>query len=152
MESLFSLEVIVNYIKLKHPFPSATPNTTHDDTPVITCLLPTLAFRLLDYPTIAIHLLDQYNATQIKKQFNRHSPNQIQRIAHLPCFKDLLDNHGRYIFAKGKSCLFRCEISALKTHLSHTPMYLIVLQQDFLLQLGNSRFDLSKLISPEKLA
>jgi len=133
MESLFSLEVIVNYIKLKHPYPLAThTNESNEESPATVCLFPTLAFRLLDYPTIAIHLLDQYDASQIKKQFTNINKNTSnQQIAHLPCFKDLLDSHGRYTFSKGKSCLFRCDLKNLRNHLRHTPMYLMLLDTFF---------------------
>ena len=55
METLFSLEVIINYVKLNSNAAS--------------CLFPCVAFRLLDYPTIAINLLDDYDANDIKTKF-----------------------------------------------------------------------------------
>ena len=110
MESLFSLEVVVNYVQLK-------------DKPY--CLFPCVAFRLLDYPTIAINLLDQYDSENIKKNLQLTEP--FEGIERLPCFKELLDKHGRFIFSRGKSCLFRCDMDILKSHLKSTPMYLLLL-------------------------
>ena len=57
MESLFSLEVIVNYVKLNDLRSNSTP-----------CLFPSVAFRLLDYPTIAINLLDNFDAKELKEK------------------------------------------------------------------------------------
>lgn len=121
MESLFSLEVIVNYIQLK----------TQADTSV-SCLFPCVAFRLLDYPTIAINLLDNIDAREIKSSFAK-SPEAttMDQLRRLPCFASLHDKQGRYIFSKGKSCLFRCDLQSLKAHLRHTPMYLMLLDTFF---------------------
>jgi hypothetical protein len=117
MESLFSLEVIVNYVKLnslKAPF---------------TCLFPSVAFRLLDYPTIAIHLLDNYDSKELKDKIRLNEP--FESMEKLPCFVELLDKHGRFIFAKGKSCLFRSDLLELKGHLRNAPMYLMLLDTFF---------------------
>ena len=116
METLFSLEVIVNYIKLKK-------------TSEFSCLFPCIAFRLLDYPTIAINLLETHYAEETKQKLNLKQ--NINKIEKLPCFTDLLDKHGRYVFSKGKSCLFRCEQNSLFNHLKNTPMYLMLLDTYF---------------------
>ena len=101
MESLFSLEVIINYVKLN------SKSTI--------CLFPCVAFRLLDYPTIAINLLDEYDSKQIKSKFQLMQPfDQIEKLA---CFTELLDKYGRFIFSRGKSCLFRSDMETLKNHL-----------------------------------
>ena len=89
MESLFSLEVIVNYLKLNN----LRANT---ESPV-SCLFPTIAFRLLDYPTIAINLLDDFDAKELKSKLEVTQPFEL--FERLPCFTELLDKHGRYIFS-----------------------------------------------------
>lgn len=119
MESLFSLEVIVNYIKLNNlSGPSKTP-----------CLFPSVAFRLLDYPTIAINLLDNYDSKELKSKLQITQPFDL--IEKLPCFSELLDKHGRYIFSKGKSCLFQADVESIRGHLRNAPMYLMLLDTFF---------------------
>lgn len=114
MESLYSLEVIVNFLKLIPPRPNASP-----------CLLPTVAFRLLDYPIIAISLMDKVDSDQLKSRLDLYET--FESIETLPCFTELLDTDGRFIFNKGKSCLFRADPAMLRGHLKNTPMYLMVL-------------------------
>ena len=115
MESLFSLEVVINYVKLN------SKSTV--------CLFPCVAFRLLDYPTIAVNLLDDYDCKQIKSKFQLdESFNQIEK---LPYFTELLDKHGRFLFSRGKSCLFRADLEILRGHLKSTPMYLMLLDTFF---------------------
>ena len=116
MQSLFSLEVIVNFVKLYK-----SPN--------VSCLFPCVAFRLLDYPTIAINLVDNYDAKELKTRLELNTP--FDQIEKLPCFVELLDRYGRYLFAKGKSCLFRADMNVLKGHLQITPMYLMLLDTFF---------------------
>lgn len=113
MESLFSLEVIINFIKL--------------DNLKIKCLIPTIAFRLLDYPTISIPLLEnEYELNELRNNFkiNKELEPKLNELTH---FKDLLDKHGRYIYSKGKSCLFRSELELLINQLEQVPLYLMVL-------------------------
>lgn len=114
MESLFSLEVIINFLKLNRTRPNATP-----------CLLPTVAFRLLDYPIIAISLVEKFDADQLKKRLCLNEP--FESIDTLPCFTQLLGSDDRFLFNKGKSCLFRADVDTLRGHLKKTPMYLMVL-------------------------
>lgn len=114
MESLFSLEVIVNFAKLNKPFSSSS------------CLFPCVAFRLLDYPTIAINLLDEYEASDIKIRLG-----DVRNEDRPMCFAELLDKHGRFIFSKGKSCLFRADVDSTRAHLQSTPLYLMLLDTFF---------------------
>jgi hypothetical protein len=111
MEYLFSIEVVVNYIKLNKKS--------------TVCLFPCIAFRLLDYPTIAIKLLDEYDSKKIKSNVQLTTPSD--KIEELPCFTSLLDKHGKFLFSRGKSCLFRADLEVLRTHLKSTPMYLMLL-------------------------
>lgn len=115
MESLFSLEVIVNFLKLNRARANATP-----------CLFPTIAFRLLDYPIIAISLIEKFDADYLKKRLELNN-GPFESIDTLPCFTELLDADGRFVFNKGKSCLFRTELVSLRGHLKNTPMYLMIL-------------------------
>ena len=50
--------------------------------------------------------------------------DQIEKLA---CFTELLDKYGRFIFSRGKSCLFRSDMETLKNHLKTAPMYLLLL-------------------------
>jgi hypothetical protein len=131
-ESLFSLEVVVNYIKIQHE--------------KISCLFPCVAFRLLDYPSIAIHFLDDTDSRQLKQQLEINQSYQPDlKITH---FRDLLDKHDRYIFAKGKSCLFRSELAVLRGHLRNAPLYVMLLdtyQEPYKL-LGTSAVPLTNVI------
>jgi hypothetical protein len=118
MESLFSLEVIVNFVKLNN-----VPQKT------TSCLFPTVAFRLLDYPIIAINLVEKFDADQLKVRLDIKQP--FENIERLPCFTDLLDTQGRFIFSKGKSCLFKADMARLRGLLKNTPMYLMILDTFF---------------------
>lgn len=124
MESLFSLEVVINYVKLNNLRPN---NASNPDG--VSCLLPCVAIRLLDYPTIAINLLDDYDTKELKTKLQIKEP--FKKIETLPCFTELLDVQGRFIFSKGKSCLFRAEMDFLRGHLRNTPMYLLILDGFF---------------------
>ncbi|CAF0878997.1 unnamed protein product [Brachionus calyciflorus] len=125
MDSLFSLEVAVNFLKLNN-----LRNNDHSNpNPPVSCLFPCVAFRLLDYPTIAINLIDEYESNELKKRLEITQPFNF--IEKLPCFTELLDVNGRYIFSKGKSCLFRSDLEILRSHLRHTPMYLMILDTFF---------------------
>ena len=128
MESLFSLEVVVNYVKVTNLKPDhhASYGTSKRR---VSCLFPSVAFRLLDYPTIAIHLLDNYDAKELKSKLSIAEP--FEQIEQLACFTELLDKHERYIFSKGKSCLFRCDMETLRGHLLNAPMYLMLLDTFF---------------------
>lgn len=116
MESLFSLEVIVNFLKLNPTRPNTSP-----------CLFPTLAFRLLDYPIIAISMMEKPDADQLKRRLELTAPELEAHLDTLPCFTELLDANGRFVFNKGKSCLFRAELASLRGYLKNTPLYLMVL-------------------------
>jgi hypothetical protein len=135
--SLFSLEIIINYIKL---------NNNEK------CLLPCVAFRLLDYPTIGINLLNESDEIDLKRQFSYE--NDITQLSNdqlcrLPCFKQLLDPiHQRFIFRKGKSCLFLSQIKSLKDHLKIVPLYFIIIDTFAKSSklTGSSQINLSNLI------
>ncbi|RNA02055.1 microtubule-associated 10-like [Brachionus plicatilis] len=121
MDSLLSLEVVINFLK----FDNLRNNDDSNASPAVSCLFPCVAFRLLDYPAIAINLIDEYEATELKSRLQITEP--IHQIEKFPCFTDLLDTNGRYIFSKGKSCLFRADLDTLRSHLRHTPLYLMIL-------------------------
>lgn len=118
MEVLFSLEVVVNYLKINSLRPKST-----------TCLMPTVAFRLLDFPTIAISLMEKFDVDQLKSRLDLKKPFEL--IESLPCFTELLDKYGRFVFAKGKSCLFKSNIDLLRAYLKNTPLYLMILDTFF---------------------
>lgn len=125
MDSLFSLEVVINFLK----FDNLRNNDHSNPSPAVSCLFPCIAFRLLDYPAIAINLIDEHEAKDLKNRLQFTEP--IHQIEKFPCFTDLLDVNGRFIFSKGKSCLFRADLDILRSHLRQTPLYLMVLDTFF---------------------
>ena len=125
MDSLLSLEVVVNFLK----FDNLRTHDHSNPSPAVSCLLPCIAFRFLDYPAIAINLIDEYESNELKNKLQTQEP--IHQIEKLPCFTDLLDVNGRFIFSKGKSCLFRAHLDTLRSHLRQTPLYLMILDTFF---------------------
>ena len=97
MESLFSLEVIVNHATLRDVGGNKARLSA-----------PTVAFRLLDYPTIAIHF-----------PANHASADAYSKAKH----------QQRYTFAKGKSCLFHADVDTLRQQLRHMPLYIMLLDK-----------------------
>ncbi|KAG7512040.1 microtubule-associated protein 10 [Solea senegalensis] len=69
-----------------------------------------LAVRLLDFPTLLIYSPQQHASDDII-QAGQHG----QHI------------RGEYVFYRGKSCFFLMNLSSLHTHLSNTPLYVMVL-------------------------
>lgn len=125
MDSLLSLEVVINFLK----FDNLRNHDHSNSSPAVSCLLPCIAFRLLDYPAIAINLIDEYESKELKNRLQITEP--IHQIEKLACFTDLLDVNGRFIFSKGKSCLFRAQLDTLRSHLRQTPLYLMILDTFF---------------------
>lgn len=105
-DSLFSLEVVVEKLYVPHEF----------------CRFPSVAFRLLDFPTILINHVEDDLAAKIRRKVSADPyfelPKQIS---------ELKDKHGNYVIKKGKSCLLKLPFETIQTHLLNTPMYVMII-------------------------
>ncbi|XP_007892718.2 LOW QUALITY PROTEIN: microtubule-associated protein 10 [Callorhinchus milii] len=116
-ESLFSLELVVDCVRVSGapapgvcaaPGPAAPPSR-----------LLAVAFRLLDFPTVLVHQVEPESAEAIR----RASAGEEEGTAP----QQLRDGPGSCTFSKGKSCLFRINLASLHSHLTHTPLYAMLL-------------------------
>ena len=105
-ESLFSLELVVEKLYIPHEV----------------CRFPSIAFRLLDFPTILIDHVETDLAANIRRKVKSdpyyNLPKQIN---------ELTDKHGNFVIKKGKSCLLKLPCSTLQMHLANTPMYVMII-------------------------
>lgn len=105
-ECLFSLELVVEKLYIPH----------------ITCRFPSVAFRLLDFPTIVISHVEDDLGKAIRRKISFDSDYKLPDQ-----FAELKDKHGNFMVRKGKSCLFKMVAETLKNHLSSTPLYVMVI-------------------------
>ncbi len=105
-ESLFSLELVVDKLSL----------------PNIVCRFPSVAFRLLDFPTLLIHHVEPELAEIIREKISSDQYFKVPSQLH-----ELKDKHGDFPVKKGKSCLFKVPLKNLMTHLTNTPLYVMVI-------------------------
>ncbi len=105
-ESLFSLELVVDRIKL----------------PKVGCRFPAVAFRLLDFPTLLIYHVEPYHAEAIKEKLTNDVTCEVPEQ-----LRELQDTHGNFIVKKGKSCLFKVPLRTLENHLSNAPLYVMII-------------------------
>ncbi|XP_060063020.1 microtubule-associated protein 10-like [Ylistrum balloti] len=105
-ESLFSLELVVEKLYIPH----------------VACRFPAVAFRLLDFPTILVDHVEKELGDQIRRKISTDPYYNVPEQ-----FSELKDKHGNFMMKKGKSCLFKIAVSSLKTHLSNTPLYVMVI-------------------------
>lgn len=104
-ESLFSLELHVESVdRLK-----------------ASCVIPAVSFRLLDYPTLIIHLVSPSSTQKLLQK------SRIQGIPKEHIEAELRDRYGNIPFQKGKSCLFKANISNLQQQLESTPLYVMLI-------------------------
>ncbi|XP_069117220.1 microtubule-associated protein 10-like [Argopecten irradians] len=105
-ESLFSLELVVEKLYIPH----------------VACRFPAVAFRLLDFPTILVEHVEKELGDKIKRKISTDPYYNVPEQ-----FTELKDKHGNFMMKKGKSCLFKIAVSSLKTHLTNTPLYVMVI-------------------------
>uniref|UniRef100_A0A8C4T4C0 Microtubule associated protein 10 n=1 Tax=Erpetoichthys calabaricus TaxID=27687 RepID=A0A8C4T4C0_ERPCA len=119
-ETLFSLEVVVDYVQID-------VNTGAEP------LVPAVAIRLLDFPTLLIYRTDE------GKQDNSSDD-------------DLDFEKENYSFKRGKSCLIKMSLNALHVHLTNTPLYVMILdlRRDVPKLVGSFFVSLSKAIDQIK--
>ena len=104
-QSLFSLEIHVESVEeLK-----------------VTCRLPAVSFRLLDFPTLIVHYVSPIMAEKLRQKL------KMETGAKEPSLEELKDRLGNFKFQKGKSCLFKANIDVLRTQLQTTPLYVMLL-------------------------
>ena len=104
--SLFSLELVVDTLHLDN----------------VTCRFPAVAFRLLDFPTIIIYHVEHDLAKTIKRKLSLEPNYKVPPRIH-----ELMDKNGAYQIKKGKSCLFKLSTETLYTHLTNTPLYVMII-------------------------
>ncbi|MBN3284299.1 MAP10 protein, partial [Polyodon spathula] len=110
-ETMFSLEVLVDFIK------------TETSTTERRVLVPAVAVRLLDFPTLLIYRGDKENQEEFfQEDLEREKGNVTSEL-----FNQVGGGNGQYFFHKGKSCLFKISLDSLHRHLSNTPLYAMVL-------------------------
>ena len=103
MEELFSIEVFVRKLY-------------STDVP---CHLPSISFRLLDFPAQTIHLTDSDRISKIQTKVAANSDN-LRDLARLR------NSNGDIVFNKGKSCLFPLSFDSAHSQLSEIPLYLVL--------------------------
>ena len=107
VESLFSLELAVEHMVINEN---------------IVCRFPAIAFRLLDFPTLMIHHVDEELSKIIHKKISLDSYFKLGN--QMP---ELKNKQGQFHIKKGKSCLFKATKELLLEHFEHIPMYVMVL-------------------------
>ena len=124
--SLFSLEVVVESLKLLQPpvhlaVSKDAPAADFHHPATGCCRFPAVAFRFLDFPTLLVNHLDAELAQTIRAKINADPYYKVP--LQLP---ELQDKNGNFVLRKGKSCLFKTSVHTLLHHLSHTPLYVLV--------------------------
>ncbi|KAA0718305.1 Microtubule-associated protein 10 [Triplophysa tibetana] len=125
-ETLFSLELVIDYVRV-----DCTRGNVLD---------PVVGLRFLDFPTLLISR---------KEDILSHSA-----FADLPAeASSRADERDKYIFHKGKSCLFKMNLDALHNHLSNTPLYAMVLdmKDEVPKLIGSSMISLAKVTERIKM-
>ena len=102
-ETLFSLEVHVEGVEELR----------------VSCKLPALCFRLLDFPTMIIHHVSPMDAEKMRQRLRMEGKE--------PVLRELKDRFGNFQFRKGKSCLFKASIDTLLIQLQTVPLYAMLM-------------------------
>ena len=102
-ETLFSLEVHVESVEELR----------------MTCKLPALCFRLLDFPTMIIHHVSPVDAEKMRQRLHMEDRESL--------LHELKDRFGNFQFRKGKSCLFKTSIDTLLIQLQTVPLYAMLM-------------------------
>jgi len=102
-ETLFSLEVHVESVEELR----------------VSCKLPALCFRLLDFPTMIIHHVSPLDAEKMRQRLRMEGRESL--------LHELKDRFGNFQFHKGKSCLFKASIDTLLIQLQTVPLYAMLM-------------------------
>merc|ERR1719204_2412892 len=100
MEELFSIEVYVRKIYSID----------------VSCYLPSISFRLLDFPTQTIQITDPERVAKIQDKI-QENPDHVKDLGKLK------NSKGDVIFNKGKSCLFPLSFESAQAQLAEIPLY-----------------------------
>ena len=103
MDELFSLEVFVRKIYSID----------------VTCHLPSISFRLLDFPSQTIHITDNERIAKIQEKICEN-PEYVKDLGKLK------NSKGDVIFNKGKSCLFPLSFESAQAQLTEIPLYVVL--------------------------
>ena len=102
-ETLFSLEIHIESIENLR----------------VSCKLPALCFRLLDFPTMIIHHVSPLEAEKLRQRLRLEDEEAL--------LHELKDRFGNFQFRKGKSCLFKASIDTLLVQLQTVPLYAMLM-------------------------
>ncbi|XP_014667171.1 PREDICTED: microtubule-associated protein 10-like [Priapulus caudatus] len=108
IESLFSVEVIVDSVRLFHG--------AH-------CISPAVAFRLLDLPSLLIQPSKPRQAERHGHVSGTDTCSHIYSLTEREPGKET----GCISFCRGKSCLFKTSLRVLASGLTNTPMYILLI-------------------------
>lgn len=89
----------------------------------VSCNIPAVAFRLLDYPTLIIYFTSLQNIQRIKEKVGSENVN-ADVTQELEKMKS--ESKG-YDFEKGKSCLFQHKFETFNDFIQRVPLYIMVL-------------------------
>ncbi|XP_043932944.1 microtubule-associated protein 10 [Protopterus annectens] len=116
-ETLFSLELLVDYVRVN----SSTRNG-NCPTGYALKILPAVAFRLLDFPTVLVYHVESDPASPTQMTLKKSAFDEGSCIPG-----ESMDKAQHFCFGKGKSCLFKMSLRSLRNHLYSTPLYVMVL-------------------------
>lgn len=103
MDELFSIEVFVRKV-----YSLQTE-----------CHLPSISFRLLDFPTQIIFITEEERIKKIQTKI-------LENPAFIKDLEKLRNSKGDVIFNKGKSCLFPLSFDSAYSQLSEIPVYVVL--------------------------
>lgn len=107
-ESLFSLEVAVKTVYLKH---------------AIICRVPKVSVRMLEYPPLELKLFTDDEFGKIKEILEK----EPETVAQSPQILQFQHSTGTYVFTQGKSMLIKDKLSHLEERLLNVPVYVMVI-------------------------
>ncbi|XP_057315566.1 microtubule-associated protein 10-like [Hydractinia symbiolongicarpus] len=89
----------------------------------VTCNIPAVAFRLLDYPTLIIYFTSLQNIQRIKEKVGSENVNAdvTQEL------EKMKSGSKGYDFEKGKSCLFQHKFETFNEFIQRVPLYIMIL-------------------------
>ena len=85
----------------------------------VDCHLPSISFRLLDFPTQTVHMTDSERIAKIQDKI-QENPDYVKDLGKLK------NSKGDIIFNKGKSCLFPLSFESAQAQLSEIPLYVVL--------------------------
>ncbi|XP_064174015.1 microtubule-associated protein 10 [Anguilla rostrata] len=135
-ETLFSFEVLVEYIRI------------HKPGLVKRGFEPAVGVRLLDFPTLLIYRGEQDDSRHQEDSDSEKENTATHISKHDASLQQHMNRSMEYRFRKGKSCLFKINLDLFHTHLSNVPLYVMVLdsRNEIPKLMGSSMVSLAKII------